>query len=152
MVSSRPGRLAGSPVGRIVQHLPGGLRGVAQPLAILGGRGERRRIGHEPVETRQILEVTLRTPNMVASSTRLDHQRAKQGGKRKRSNAATEAHGDPPCAIKSLAGSRELRCAQRRDRGESGAPAHALGSDHVELETVPDELVAVPIDVDVGGV
>jgi hypothetical protein len=103
MVSSRPGRLAGSPAGRIVQHLPGGLRGVVKPLAVLGGWGECRRIGHEPVETRQILEVTLRTPNVVTG------------------------------------------------RGQIGARAHTLGSDHIELEAVADEPVAVPVDVEVFG-
>jgi hypothetical protein len=55
-------------------------------------------------------------------------------------------------AVQGLTRSRELGCPQRRDRGHIGAPAHALGSDHVELETVTDELVAMPIDVDVAGV
>jgi hypothetical protein len=64
----------GSPLAGIVQHLPGGLGCVAQPLAILDGRGPRRGIGDESVETREVFEVTLWSPNMVAGrGRRLDH-------------------------------------------------------------------------------
>jgi hypothetical protein len=119
----------GSPLAGIVQHLPGGLRGVAQPLAILGGRGPRRGIGDESVEARQILEVTLGTPNVVAGrGTRLDHQRAQQVGTRKRRDTAVEVDGDSLGAVQGLAGSRELGCAQRRDRGQIGAPPMPSGA------------------------
>jgi hypothetical protein len=55
-------------------------------------------------------------------------------------------------AVQGLSGPRELGCAQRRDRGQVGACAHAFGSDQIELEAVTDELVAMPIDIDVIGV
>jgi hypothetical protein len=79
-------------------------------------------------------------------------ERSQQVGTRKRCDAAIEVHGDPLGAVQGLTGSRKLGCAQRRDRGQVSASAHALGSDHVEVEPVPDELVPVPIDVDVAGV
>jgi len=98
------GALAGRPVGGIVQHLPSGTGGVAQPLAVLVGRDQRR-------------------------------------------DSAVELNGDPLGSVQCPSDPHELWCAQRRHRGQIGAFAHALGSDHVELETIADELVAVTTGV-----
>ncbi len=89
---------------------------------------------------------------IAGRGTRLDHQRAQQVGTRKRRDTAAEVDGDSLGAVKGLAGSRELGCAQRWDRGQIGTCAHALGSDHIGLEAVADELVAVPVDVEVFGI
>jgi hypothetical protein len=107
VVSSRRAARGGSPLAGIVQHLPGGLRCAA--ACDPWWSGERRRIGHESVETREVFEVTLWTPNTVAGrGTSLDHQRAEQVETRKRRDAAIEFDGDSLRAVKGLAGSCEL--------------------------------------------
>jgi hypothetical protein len=82
-----------------------------QSLAVLGGRGQGRGVGDEPVVTREVFEVALRPPDVAAGSgTGLDHRCPQQIGTRKRCEAAVDVHDDPLGAIKGLAGSRELGC------------------------------------------
>lgn len=103
-------------------------------LRSLAGRGPRRGVGDEPVQARQILEVTLWTPNVVAGRGRCLDQRAQEIGTRKTQDTALEVDGDSLRAVQGLAGARELGCAHRRDRGQIGTPTHSLGIEITSTE------------------